>query len=719
MRSLFRILCILATPCAAARAQSVAFAAHGRVLTTDGRPIALATVSLLETLEEARTDSLGRFALSSTHRGLATIVARGVGYVPGTFDLALPLDSALTFRLIARPATLSNVIVIAAGEYTIGTGNTASLSPLDVAQTPGAAANIARAIQTLPGAQGVDEGTGLFVRGGDVMETRVLVDDAWLLSPVRFDNPTGHTTTTVNPFLLDRTVFSSGGFGAQYGNALSGLVRMESASAPLRTSGSLSASIGGVNAAIGVRPTRRLGVRAAAGVTSLAALTTVFGEAQPYDPPPRGGDMSGTVEWQTGPSGRVRLFAIRQQSKFGVGLASANGTTGYAAHSTDGLAVLTWRDSSTAWRPALTAAIATFDRTERFGGFTLRTRLDAPQLSASLGYRTMGGTFWRAGVEREDLTASYAGAIVVPNDATPRPTFANHTPSERVGAFVEATHTFATGVRAIAGVRSDKSTLTARRTVDPRLSLAWQRGTLGFTAAVGAYHQVAEPTFRRALDASQFAPMRVTQAIVGMQWGSDTAGLRIEVFDKRYHDLWQFSRDYEPVGGGIGRSRGTDLQWRWRLTEATRTRITWSQVHSRRTDASTGALAPSIADISHSFAWITDHMLHGITLGGSLRYATGRPFTDVTGVDTIGGAPVPVYGAPFGERMPTYARADLSASWYRALGARRGLVLWGSVSNVLGRDNVMRYRWTDDYTTRFPVRAPFLRSVFIGSTLLL
>ena len=46
------------------------------------------------------------------------------------------------------------------------------------------------------------------------------------LNPVRFNNPTGHVTATIDPFMLDRTVFSAGGFGAAYGNALSGLVRM-------------------------------------------------------------------------------------------------------------------------------------------------------------------------------------------------------------------------------------------------------------------------------------------------------------------------------------------------------------------------------------------------------------------------------------------------------------------------------------------------------------
>ena len=99
----------------------------------------------------------------------------------------------------------------------------ASLTALQVATTPGATADVARAIQTLPGVQNVDEGTGLFVRGGDVSETKVLLNESVMLSPYNYETPTGNFTTTVNPFLLEGIFFSSGGFGARYGNVLSGV----------------------------------------------------------------------------------------------------------------------------------------------------------------------------------------------------------------------------------------------------------------------------------------------------------------------------------------------------------------------------------------------------------------------------------------------------------------------------------------------------------------
>lgn len=692
-------------------------AMRGTVSRVDGRPIAFATVYVLETLEEARTDSLGRYALSSTTRGIVTMVARGVGYLPQAFDVTLSVDTAVNFLLAAQPPLLGIVTVLAAGEYTLGSGQTSTLTPLDIAQTPGAAANVARAIQTLPGAQSVDEGTGLFVRGGDVTETRVLIDEAWLLSPLRSDNPTGHVTSTVNPFLLSRTVFSSGGFGARYGNALSGLVRMETADAPTRATGTLSASIGALSAAVGAKPHARLGLRASAGLSNLGPLFSTFGQAQPFDPPLRGGDVSGTAEWRTGSSGRIRVFGVRQASEFGVGDASQAGNTRYAARANEGMSVVSWRDSSTVWRPAVTLAWSGHDRQESFGTFALRTRLAAPQLVTSLGWRDDRGTMVTVGAETEHLTARYDGRQTFSTGDTSRPVFGVRSTSTRRALYVDVTRTFVSGVRVIAGVRSDHSTLTKRQTVDPRVSLAWQRGTLGLTAAWGIYHQIAEPTFQRNA-AARFEPMRVAQSVVGLQWGTDSAGLRLEGYRKEYTNLWQFSSSFAPIGGGRGNASGVDLQARLRFNAVTRSRLSYSHVRSVRTDPTSGMRAPSLADITHSIILVTDRTIGAFTIGTALRYATGRPFTDVVGVVPASTPVQPVLGAAWAERLPAYSRADLSGSWYRGLGQRRGMVLWASASNVLAKQNVMRYRWSDDYRNRFPVLAPFNRSVFAGSTLL-
>ncbi len=691
---------------------------RGQVRLPNGNPAPRTTIYLLETQDQTASDSLGRFALQSSYRGVATLVARRVGFAPATVDITLPIDTAVSLTLVPMPPSLSTLTVVAAGEYTLGSGRTASLTPLEVAQTPGAAANVAKALQTLPGPQNVDEGSGLFVRGGDVTETRVLLDDAWLLSPARFDNPVGHVTATVNPFLLDRTIFSAGGFGAQYGNALSGLVRMETAGRPLTSNGNATASIGGAGLSAALAPHRRVGVRANANIRALAPLIAVFGETQPYDPPPEGGDISGTVEWQSGTAGRVRLFALRDRSRFGVGNASAQSGTSYAATTGQHMMVLSWRDSATRWQPALTLARSGFDRTESIETLRLGTKLGVTHVVGALGWQPNYRISVRFGGDLERLDARYTGFLA--SGAAPvRTLYAAKSASDRTGAFLEATVRQTPNLRVVTGVRTDRATITGTRTVDPRVSAVWQRGTLGLTAAVGVLHQVAEPTFFRPQDnSSRFAPMRVRESIVGAQWGGDSVGLRVELYDKAYNNLWQFTRNFGVAGNGQGHARGADIFLRTRLNSATRSRVAWSIVRSRRDDPDTGLDAPAIGDVRHSVSWITERVFGRLTINTALRHATGRPFTDIVGTRTTGDEWLPVFGAPNGERLPAYWRSDISASWYRPIGGKRAMVLWGDLSNLFNRGNVMRYRWNTDFRERVPVLAPFNRALYAGATLL-
>src|SRR5205085_11885934 len=127
-------------------------------------------------------------------------------------------------------------VTVQAGRYVAADEPGATLTPLEIVTIPGAAANVNRAIQTLPGVAQVDEGTGLFVRGGDYTETRVFLNDGLLLNPPQLQRAAGTFTGTFDPFLLDHVSFISGGFGARYGDALSGVVALTTQARPKQSS---------------------------------------------------------------------------------------------------------------------------------------------------------------------------------------------------------------------------------------------------------------------------------------------------------------------------------------------------------------------------------------------------------------------------------------------------------------------------------------------------
>src|SRR5688500_15165656 len=294
---LTRVLLLSGILGASAAAQADSAGTLRGVVRTDGdAAVEAANVFLLETLEGALSDAEGRFALRTARRGPATLVVRRIGFRSVQMGVTLPATAPVEIILVPEATRLA-AVTVQAGRYTAGDERGATLTSLEVVTTPGAAANVNRAIQTLPGAQAVDEGTALFVRGGDYTETKVLLDGAVILNSTQLRTPTGTFTGTVDPFLLDGIFFSSGGFGARYGNALSSIVSLRTQGRPERTSATASVGLAALSASIAVALPHTTGIRAAGNRLDLTPFFRVNDSPREYDPPPTGHDLSGSATW--------------------------------------------------------------------------------------------------------------------------------------------------------------------------------------------------------------------------------------------------------------------------------------------------------------------------------------------------------------------------------------------------------------------------------------
>src|SRR5690606_16183718 len=174
---------------AATRAQELPpVVVEGRVGSRTGAPLAGANVFLLETLDGALSDARGRFRFETRHHGAATLVVLWRGYLELRRPVTLPLEDPLALVLDERPVALAP-LEVAAGRVLATAEPDAALSTLEGVTTPGAAAGVSRALQACAGLQAVDEGGGLFVRGGSPEETRVFLDEAAVLAPYRHESP--------------------------------------------------------------------------------------------------------------------------------------------------------------------------------------------------------------------------------------------------------------------------------------------------------------------------------------------------------------------------------------------------------------------------------------------------------------------------------------------------------------------------------------------------
>ncbi|MDZ7335429.1 MAG: TonB-dependent receptor, partial [candidate division KSB1 bacterium] len=195
----------------------------GSVINEKNTPLPFANIFLKGRMEGSVSDSLGNFSFKTKASGKVTLICSYIGYQSFEKELELKAGSIIEINIKLRQIEIRgrSVMVTASAFTAADEGEGVTLTAMDVVRTPGAAADLFWAIKTFPGLQQVDEGAGLFVRGGDVSETVVLLDGAVINHPYKYESPTGGFFGTFSPFLLKGTFFSSGGFSAQYGNALS------------------------------------------------------------------------------------------------------------------------------------------------------------------------------------------------------------------------------------------------------------------------------------------------------------------------------------------------------------------------------------------------------------------------------------------------------------------------------------------------------------------
>jgi len=711
---------LLAAPVSAQEAKSVA----GVVLDEEGRGLAGVNVFLTGTVDGAVTDTTGSFAFA-TRPGPGELVALRDGYAEHRQPVDVP-DAPV--RIVLLRLVEVTAITARAGGYTAGDEPGAALTSLDVVTTPGAQASVPLAIKALPGVQSVDDGSGLFVRGGDDSETRFFLNGAGVIDAVRPEEPTGSDAPQIDPFLLDRIFFSSGAFGARYGDALSAVVDLQTRGRPERLERSVGAHMAGVEGSIEGPLSDRLGGALTLSRLHVGPIYAVNGSTRDYATAPQGWETSGSLVWDYRPGARLEAFGIGETFQTAFDVADPSLAGEYAIERETWAAIASWVD---AFGPARAAASLSRSavRTQEGGGeYRLVDDRASTQASASVDVALAPALVLAAGGDVEDLEARWQGRFAaggghggdVGDAGDPlADSFDDARDALRAGAFVEAEWAIGSRAALTAGLRSDRSTLSERRTWDPRLSVtASLPAGLSLLLGGGVYHQVADPLLHARADV-RLAPQRALQLVAGVQAGDPASGLfRLEAYRKQYDDLARLDREDRAVGGGEGSSRGIDVFLKGRGPAGTSGWVSYSLVDAERTDPDTGTLAPAPFDVTHSLVVVAGRQIRpGWNVRAAWRYATGRPFTDVIGTEPDGAGPVPVYGEPFAGRQPAFHRLDLSFSRLVFFGDDGLLVLFASLNNAYDRENVLEYRWTDDFATRIAVRDRTKRSVFVGMSL--
>ncbi|MCS7210981.1 MAG: TonB-dependent receptor [Chloroherpetonaceae bacterium] len=732
-----RFIWLIVLVCAGAMSAAAQTRISGKVTDANANPIEFASVVIVGTTTGTLTDENGRFTLTTTFSGTVKLRASAIGYAPKEQMLVLGENNIVVDFCLEEEGASRNEIVVSASAYSAGDNANATLGALDVVTTPGAAADIFRAIQALPGVARVDDSAGLFVRGGDVSETLTLLDQATVTYPYRFQTPQtgsgGGLFGTIPPFLVSGTVFSSGGFSARYGNALSAVIAMESNNLPKQTSLTLNAGLGALSLGAQVQLADNLGVRFSGNYGLPRPMFALNNQLALFERLPEHRDGNVSLIYRYSPSGQLKIFNYLTRNQVGV-RATGNAQAGiYLSDEQNSLHNLQWSDLLSGWLVKTSLSLNRFSVNRQFGVLNVTQGDDTYKLRADIEGDVAASVKIAFGAEVEHIVNRYAGVVPITGNwlSPSAETLAlnERYSGTRFGGYAEVEWAFAKNFILTTGLRTDHHLLAKETVFDPRASVRYRlTESLTLSAAWGIYHQFAQPfQFAPIVGNPNLQAQSAQHFILGAMYDEDALLIRLEAYYKPYRNLIVADKELNLSNRGVGFAQGVDffLKYGGFLKTPVSGWISYSYLRSERTQARRGSeglnyeVAPAPFDITHNFVVVSMvRIWGGLHVGATLRLATGRPITPIVGSIFRDGSYSPIDGAVGSERLPDFSRLDLNANYYLPFG-NHSVVFYAEVSNALDRENVLGYQYSEDFSMRSPVLSTFRRFWYFGATLAL
>jgi hypothetical protein len=469
------VLLLVLLPLTAAAQPAVV---EGQVLDATSAPVSYANVRLVGPADGAATDTTGRFRFRTRQHGTATLRASAVGHETAEQTVRLAPGDTTTVQLALSSSQVQLDEAVVTGTYSTGPSETTTLDPTEAVTTPGAAGDFFRALQAFPGVAAPGDGAGLFVRGGDVAETKVLLDQATVQYPYQYESPAGGTFGAVPPFLVDGTQFSMGGFSAEYGNALSGVLAMESQDRPTQARQYLNLGLAAASLSIDQPLIEdELGIRVSGNRSFTGVLFRVNGERDDYTTVPQGIDGNVGLTWDYSDTGQLKFFAFARHNRIGVETTEGAYSGVYRSEETSQLYNLQWNTQAGGWTVESSASGSIHTTEKGFGALDLtptdasaELRVDATRTTENWTVRT-GGTVKRRRYQFEGTVPTQPDVVSpgVPTRSVEETLWAT-----RGGGYAELVSSVFSPLTARIGVRTDHQSRAGGPTVDPRVALSWQ-----------------------------------------------------------------------------------------------------------------------------------------------------------------------------------------------------------------------------------------------------
>lgn len=696
----------------------------GEVKDTKGNILRGATITLKETYDGAITDSLGRFSFKTFEKGKFIVEVKMIDYTSVSQEINIEKDNLnLSFSLKEELNELK-AITITAGSFEASDRKRAAtvLSSLDIVTTANANADITGAVKTLPGAQQVGEQEGLFVRGGAGYETKQFMDGTYINNPFFTGAQDIATRGRFSPFLFKGTVFSTGGYSALYGQALSSALILESIDLPERSEASASVSSVFVGAGLqNLSTDKKSSYGFNYGYTNLLPYFKIVKQTPDYFTVPAFHNLDGNFRIKT-KKGMIKFYSQYNSGDFGLrrpNIDDANLKNAFGVTNSNWYNNISWKEFlGNGWRinlagsystnkDYLTQEIQNQNNTKTTTGlsyidnnnFIIDQTQNVSQLRTvvekklgGISYLRFGGEYWHSYVK-----SKYNNLATSLND-------------NLFAGFAESDIYISNSFVAKVGARVEHSSIINKWNVAPRISLAYKVGKEGsMSFAYGDFYQKPENIY--LFNTKNFNYTKATHYILNYSKMTQFYSFRIEGFYKKYTDLVKTYSTYNNAGTGY--AQGIELFWRDKKTfKNVDYWLSYSYLDTKRDfNNFPMQLQPTFA-ANHTASLVVKRFVTEWKTGFNFTYsyATGRPYYNFQNNGnsfTIKdeGRTIPFNSLSFSlNYLPNIGKKD----------AKTFIVLVASMTNVLNQTQVFGYNYSYDGNTKQAINPPAQQFFFLG-----
>lgn len=666
----------------------------------NNEPIEFATVYLKGTSYNASSDYKGNYELTKIPAGEYTLCIKAFGFLPTEQVINVDQNIKRDLKILSQSIQLNETIIVADNII-----EKTSVSQMEIVQTQiesgkGISNDPMKTINSLPGVASNNDLYGpaaIYVRGGEPYENLYLLDNIRLPFPFYFFGQ-----SIINPDMLEKAEVLTGGWGANYGNAMSSVFNFSTRNGSMERFKAV-ADIGVFYMSTMIETPiikNKLSIIIGARKSNFDLLFSTI-----LPKPPKMGDITGKLAWEINHKNKLTFTSLNVWDRLNFTDSIVVPNDLYANDRINAQNLQLQSVISDKAYSKLSVMHSGLNVIAESNNIFFKINFDNYGLREDLSFYPNQKVKIRAGFEvNRDDEKSHVREVYNSTDINVTDTAVLF--QERVvtkinhwaAVYGVYERTLFERLKLSAGLRLEVNELNNRYDASPRITLSYNldpRSYISaswglFTQSAGSYQLIQNP---------KLISNQCYHYILSYKYTIKPGFfVRAETYYKDYHHLVMFDSAYKFSNNGKGSAKGFEFTFMkesgkfsgwlsYGLSQAERQRNLQTQVY------------PFFFDQRHTINALISYRLKEkkrkwfvpTRYALQFRYNTGSPYTPILGADSVGGRFRFVTGNINSMRNPEYNNLNVKIQWNRTLGNKRkhGMLWYLDIWNLYSSKNVI------------------------------